>query len=439
MKKILSIFITILILLVLSNACFSGGYAIYEHGAGAMGMAGCYVALANSPAAIYFNPGGLTKLSRTNLYMGTTLIFPSTTFEGPFPLTDKNEMKSNVYYPSNIYVSRALNEKLSIGFGFFSPFGLGTEWKEDWVGRFHAVKTDLQTFFFNPSVAYKIHPKVSIGAGISYVYSKVILKRAINTQDAAALGNPIAAFLPYDYFKGKDGMIDLQGSGTGFCFNFGALFDVTDKISFGISYRSSAKIDCDGDAKFALPSTLMVPDESGKPTDIIPALQLVLKDQKAKTQITMPQTIIAGVAVKVLPQLTALVDINYVGWSSFDKLALEFKDSESLNEEIEEDYENAMIYRIGLDYVLNENVSLRAGYIYDASPCPEKSVSPLLPDANRNEIALGIGYTINKITIDAAFLYIKFDDRRNNIDGKLNGMYSNTAKLFGINFGYFFE
>jgi len=438
MKKITLLLIIFVFLLALNNVGYSGGFAIYEHGAAAMGMAGCYVALANGPAAIYFNPAGLTKLMGTSIYMGTTLIFPSTTFTGPFPLTTTHNMKSNVYYPSTFYITHAFNEKLSGGFGFFSPFGLGTEWETNWTGRFQAIKTELQTFYLNPSIAYKVNEKVSIGGGISYVLAKVVLSRAINTQSAAALGNPLAAFLPYDYFKNKDGLLELDGSGSGFGFNFGGLFELSDKISFGLSYRSATKIEFDGDAAFTLPSEIMVPDASGKTSNIVPALQFVLKDQKAKTEITLPQTIMAGVAMKVLPQLTFMVDINYVGWSSFEELKMEFRDSEQLNEEIDEDYENAMLYRFGFEYTTNENLRLRCGYIYDSTPCPEKSVSPLLPDASRNEVTLGFGYTMDKFTIDAAFQMIFFDERRNDVDGKLNGAYSANAKLFGINFGYNF-
>ncbi|RKY83073.1 hypothetical protein DRQ09_10625 [candidate division KSB1 bacterium] len=439
MKKILSFIIILIFLVSLNTPGYSGGFAIYEHGAVAMGMAGCYVALANSPAVIYFNPAGITSLTGTRIYLGTTLIFPSTTFKGPFPLTTTSDMKSNIFYPSNLYLSRSFNEKLSIGFGFFSPFGLGTEWEENWIGRFHIIKSNLQSFFFNPVIAYKIHPKVSIGGGFSYVYSSVTLKKGINTQDAVSMENPKAAFLPYDpYFKNKEGLLDLNGSGTGVGFNIGALFEITDKINIGISYRSSIKISYEGDAKFNLPSQLLIPDETGKPVDIIPMLKAVLKDQKGETEITFPQTIMAGISVKILPQLIAEVDINWVGWSSFKKLPIKLKESKSISSEIDEDYKNAFIYRLGFEYILNDNVSLRLGYIFDSTPCPEKSVSPLLPDANRNEISFGIGFNRNNFIVDTAFQIIMFNDRRNDVDGKLNGLYTSSAKLFGVNFGYSF-
>ena len=51
------------------------------------------------------------------------------------------------------------------GIGVNVPFGLVTEYDSGWMGRFHAIKSEVKTININPTVAWKIVPWLSLGAG----------------------------------------------------------------------------------------------------------------------------------------------------------------------------------------------------------------------------------------------------------------------------------
>ena len=112
--------------------------------------------------------------------------------------------------------------------------------------------------------------------------------------------------------------------------------------------------------------------------------------------------------------------------------------------EIEENWEDSFVFRFGAQYKPNENLALRAGFLYDNTPQPVESMDPMLPDANRWALTLGFGYDTGKLVIDLAYQYEPFLDRTSpNREippyqiGPINlgeGTYSTTAHLFGISF-----
>jgi long-chain fatty acid transport protein len=130
-------------------------------------------------------------------------------------------------------------------------------------------------------------------------------------------------------------------------------------------------------------------------------------------------------------------------WSVFDELVLDF---EELGEVIiPEDYKNSIQFRIGVHYDFAENWQLRGGYIYDETPQPIESVSPLLPDNDRHDFSIGLGYTLNKWQFDAGYMLVDFGERSTveNGEGKnhdgFDGTYATIANLFFISFGYNFD
>ena len=358
----------------------AGGYQIGEHGARSMGMGGAFVAQARDASAIYFNPAGLTFLKGINVMVGTTLIAPSTEFTGPTPLTTKTKMESQVFYPSNAYVTYSMDNGLSLGVGFFNPFGLGTEWKAlptGFPGITFAMKSDLATYYFNPTVAYKLSDQFSIGAGFSYILGSLQIEMPSGTQTVKS----------------------DKATGNGIGFNFGLQYKPMPELTIGASYRSETKIDFEGDATV-----------SGLPS---PPLPFTSASGTAKATMPMPSTIMAGVAYDFSPDLTVEADFQYMGWKAYDKLAasvtLPVVGTMALDQT--EDWKNSFLLRFGGEYRMDK-LALRAGFIYDSTPQPDKAVSPQLPDANRLEFTAGFGYAINEmISVDAAYQFVKSSDR----------------------------
>lgn len=396
-------YFTCSLLLFVSTCLYAGGFQLNEHGARAMAQGGAYAARAYDASAIYFNPAGLGFQHQNYLYAGTTLIMPASTFYGPTNLNvgTKNEMVDQLFTPINLYATYHLTDDLNVGIGINNPFGLGTEWNDGWSGKFITQKVDLMSFFFSPTVAYKITDQLSVGAGFNYVTGNVKIQRYVSD--------------PFD----PHGKIDLEMSGTGTGFSLGVLYKISEDISAGVSYRSSVKIDADGTAKFT-------PNRSAYPAG------------DASASLELPATAFFGLAYKAMDNLEFEADYQYVGWSSYKELKIDFKKDGSSTIS-PKNYENTYILRIGGEYTMDE-LQIRFGYLFDNNPVQDKYTEPLLPDADRHGYNIGFGYRINEnMVVDVAYLFLQFSDRT--VTGTavdFDGVYQSRAHLLGINISYSF-
>lgn len=413
------LFITLFILFLSVAVAFSAGYQIGEHGARAQGMASAFVAQAADASAIYFNPAGLTNLKGLNFVGGATLIAPTTDFTGPTPSTVKTDMEKQTFYPPHAYLTYSMENNLSFGVGFFVPYGLGTKWPADWSGRYLAVETELMAYYINPTIAYKFSDKFSAGVGVSYVLGNVTLKQRAPTYSSLTPPTPSA----------NDGWVELKGDGSNVNFNLGILYKPTDMLSLGVAYRSLTKLKFKGDAKFTQMQAL---------TSFFPG-------GDGETELPMPADLKAGVAYKFNENFLAELDFEYVFWDAYDKLVLDIPDGPAFpltgeplqtSETQIKDYKNAYLIRLGGQYTM-EKLVLRAGFVYDMSPVPDKSLEPLLPDADRMEGSIGVGYQFtDKVRADVAYQYIKAKERTVTYPtNEFPGTYNSTANLVGLTLG----
>ena len=147
-------FVSVLVIIasapfVVVNA-WAGGFGIYTQGAASLAQADAVIAHAEGPETIFFNPALLNRLPDTQVELGTTAVFASRKYTSS--LSGNEDSPNQSFFPSTFYVSHRVNDKISFGFGIFSPFGLGTDWGTDWQGRFLATKSKMTTFAFNPSI-----------------------------------------------------------------------------------------------------------------------------------------------------------------------------------------------------------------------------------------------------------------------------------------------
>lgn len=391
------------VLLFSTSLVHAGGFQLNEHGSRAMAQGGAFAARAYDASAIYFNPAGLGFQTRGAVYVGTTLIVPQSTFYGPTNLNlgTKNEMVSQLFTPINVYATYPVNEQIHVGIGINNPYGLGTEWPDNWSGKFITQKVNLESFFFSPTVAFKVNDQFSLGAGFNYVTGDVSINRYVSD--------------PFD----PHGKIDLELSGSGMGFNLGAIYKISEKLSAGVSYRSSVKIDAEGTATF---------------TPVRP----IYPAGDATASIELPATAFLGIAYTVIDNLELEADYQYIGWSSYKELAISFAKDGSKTVS-PKNYEDTFILRFGGEYTM-EDIQLRFGYLYDNNPVQDRYAEPLLPDADRHGINLGAGYKISEqLSVDVAYLFLQFNERSvSGTEVHFDGVYQASAHLLGINFGYSF-
>ncbi|MGC9091854.1 MAG: OmpP1/FadL family transporter [Bacteroidota bacterium] len=390
---------------------FASGFQINEHGARGMAQGGAFAARASDPSAIFYNPAGLGFLGGMNIQVGTTLFFPSSRFRGPlqFNTNAETKMVNQVFYPSTLYGTYSMENGFAFGLGVFSPYGLGSEWPSNWVGRGIATKTDLKTFYINPTVAYKVLPQLSIGAGFDFVFGSVVLQRQI------------VNFNP-------EGSLKLEGSGTGIGFNAGVLFKPSELFSMGVSYRSTVKLDLKGTATFTVP-------DQAKP---------LFPGGDVSTTMKMPSSIFAGLALFPMSNLALEFDYQWVGWKVYDVLPITFSQTTSAqqNTTLPQDYKNSYILRVGGEY-LYKDWAFRAGFIFDKTPVPDKSLDPMLPDADHYDYNIGVGYKVSQnLTLDFAYMFASLKQRSTNLGDTqvgFDGTYNTRAHLFALSVGYHFE
>lgn len=413
----------LLILAICYQTTLAAGFLIYEHGAAAMALAGAFVAVANDPSAVFHNPAGLAFLSGTQFSLGTTLIIPKSSLElpkWPDPRFKTVDQADQVFYPSTVYFSQPVSEKMVIGFGFFSPYGLGTEWPGDYPLRYIAVKDDLKTFFFNPVVAFKLSPNVALGVGVAYIHSTLSFD-LVQLADLSFI-NPL--------FGAYDVPVKLEASGNGYGFNAGLLYK-GEKFSIGANWRSGFKIDYEGDLTL---------DWSKAPSAVQPLLP---KTGTASTSFEYPHILGFGLAFEPAPQLRLSADLHYVLWSSYDEFTVKVDVPNFADKHVVENWKDALTLRGGIEFKASEGVALRAGFLYDQTPQPVETMDPILPDANRVAITGGFGFKTGRLVLDFAYQYEIFSDRTSPNRsiyplGLGEGTYKTKANLIGISLTFIF-
>ena len=378
---------------------FGSGFAIFTQGASALGQADAVVAHPDGPSAVFFNPAMMTKLPGTQAEIGTTLIFPNREYTAPDGSTAST--RDTVFTPSTFYLTHAFNDKLSAGLGVFNPFGLGTDWGTGWQGRFIATNSEITTWNINPVVSYRIFPALSVAAGVDIVFLDATLESMA----------PPNAQIPVEYGQ------KFTGSGLGVGYNFGAYYEVNDKLSLGASYRSQVKIDVDGD--FSL---------SVSPQRV-----------SGKTSITLPQQVFAGIAYRPIERLTVEAGMRWEDWSSFKQLQIAIAGQPSVV--YPRDWHSTFAVSLGGKYRLNDMFSLMTGYLYGWNPVPDSTFEPAIPDSNTHLFCLGGEARIDKLTVALAYAYqLQYDrSKTTNLYGTVaNGTYSSDIHLVGISLGYRF-
>ena len=414
------------LLLVASVPAQASGFLIFEQGTKAMGMAGAFTAQADDPSALFHNAGGIAFQNKRDFYLGGTLVTGQADFTGaaPFPgpgVTEQTE-KLQELVPHFYWVEK-INERVTFGLGLNAPFGLAVEWKNknEFTGRFVSTRSALTAIDLNPTIGWKATDNFGIGLGVIARFSDIEL---MNHQTA---GPPL---LPATFEVAKSKL--EGGRDQGYGFNLGILHKYNNSFHWGFQYRSKMNIDYGGELHLEQIMTGIPPIDGGVGA-ILPFGQAI----PGKTAIEFPDIASLGLGFAISASSWLELDINWTGWSSFDVLVVEIDNPFLGDLELHQDWSDSWQYRIGLRWNSSEKSQWRIGYIYDESPQPEHTVSPVLPDSNRNDFTFGYGFMGEKFNIDLALMYVKFDERTvTESDVFYFGTYEQDAWLIAASFGF---
>ena len=436
---------------LISSQGHAAGFGIIEQSITGLGSAfSSGSAGAGDGGTIYFNPAGMSFLdNKKEITLGAHIIDPNAKFknEGSVhvttaALTGSNESDAGpVALVPNFYYTRPLNDKWIFGFGMNAPFGLVTEYDDDWVGRYHALTSDLKTVNLNPSFSYKANDRLSIGFGVSAQYIKAKLSNAIDYGGICFIGENItippatspelpAGFCAANNLESQldDGEAEVTGDDWSLGYNFGLMWQASDKTRIGLAYRSRIKHKLEGEADFDTPSD----PGTGDARAIAAGNGLVDGDVVAK--VTLPDSLSIGFDHKVNNKLTVNGDLTWTNWSLLDELRVEF-DTGADDNVTTLDWHDSNRYSLGLTYVQDNRWTWRAGIAYDeATQKGDENISVRVPDNDRLWLSVGFTYSPSKdMNVDFGYAHLFVDDvdinksladTENLTRGQLTGEYS---------------
>lgn len=414
------LFVSVLVLLSLQAPAWGAGFTLYQQGTAAMAQGNAFVAEADDPSAIFYNPAGINQLKRPEIYLAAFVNYPDREFRGP---GGQFEQTKPLFYPAGaVYLTYPFNEHVAGGIGLFVPFGLGSDWPGDWEGRYITTFSRLKTYNLNPVLSLKFNDRFSVAAGFNVLWSSVELKRNV----------PLAV----GPFQLPDGKTRLHGNGTGFGFNCGALFKVMDGVKLGVSYRSQIEVHFRGDLDLRLPS--LVPGPRSVP---------------GTAKLVFPPFVTMGISVSRFPPVTFNFDVTWTGWSSFDELRVKLERPILVNGVLTDtlvqpkNWHDTWTFRFGLNYQLKKNLKIRAGYTYDLSPVPDSTFDPQIPNADQHIFTVGGTWQIKRFTLGIAYNYILAEARRKDnlitvnevpLPAQANGRYESDVHSLGLSCSYRF-
>ena len=428
-------FIAPAVMAVAPRAARGQGFGLNDIGSCAVARA---YATTGSPcrdaSTIYWNPGAAATLPGLSVYLGGDIIGVKGGFTADSTLRHYSANVPTLFVPSAFlnYGTQLGARRASVGIGIYVPYGLTSQWRSNFPGRFEAQTASLRTIYFQPNVAIEIIPGVlSVGGGPVIGHSDVVLDQAL---DLSAVGVPGegATFGQLGIPQGTEfGIAKLNGSATAYGFSAGALFRPGHDFQIGARFLSALAFDYNNaTARFQqIPTGLILAGNNafnvpgGTPVDAILAPQFsdtgALSRQGVRTRIVHPLQAEGGVAYTGLPQTTFDVDYAYIGYQSFQNLPVTFTGpagAAGLSRILLEDYTSSWSLRGSAEHIFGETehgIAARAGFSYISTPAPQETVTPLLPDMNRYNLSGGVGFPLARmLTLDVAYLHVFTAGRR---------------------------
>ena len=431
----------------------------------------------NDASVIYWNPGAAASLKGTSIYAGAAAIMIDAKFT-----RDSALGAHTADVPTQIIPHLFLNRSTgfgALGIGLYVPYGLTSQWKDDFPGRFLAKKAAIATFYVQPNFAVSLaNGKWQIGGGPVFGHSSVELVQSadladqVATVDSAtnpAVRNAIVFSQLGIARRTEFARATLKGSTNSIGLNFGVLGKLNDDWTVGFRYLSSLMMKYDNaDATFEQKQTGIVfaagnalGYPAGTQFDTLQSIRSrfceasgaampnpfggaaatctakgFLGPQKVKTQIAHPDQMQFGFAYRGFKSWTVAVDYAWTGWRKFRELPVTFSndtlslcptaktagdpacDYNVLNRTLLEDYNNTSSLRVGAEHTLQNGWLVRLGWAGVAAAAPDETVTPLLPEQDRTYWSVGTGIPIMKdrVTLDAAYGFVLGTGRRGRID-----------------------
>ena len=368
------------------------GFRLPNQDPEAIARGDAFAATADNPSAIYYNPAGITQLEGDQIRVGIYVISADTKFTSPSGATAQTDTSLQPV-PQLYYVHSFTNLPISVGLGVYAPYGLSLNWGNNAPFNTVAESGSLMYLCFNPVIAWRVIPTLSIAIGPTINYSQADFTRAIG-------------FIPGDQFK-------FDGDDTGFGYTAGILWQPHPMWSFGVNYHSATTLDYQGTA-------------STTPNPPYPA------STSSSASINFPQFVVEGISFRPTTNWNFEFDLDWTEWSDVKQITV--KNTAFGNQTITLDYSSSFIYDFGVTRQLGKGYFASVGYIYNENSSPDAHFNPLIPDADLNLGSVGFGHHGRHWdwAIAYHFAYNGGHTVQNDANASANGTYKTFNNAFNV-------
>lgn len=316
------VFSLCLIFVLNSPVLATNGMRVIGFGPVQRAMGGASVALPLDSAVTLSNPAALTELDR-RLDIGATYFDPKVRYKA----TSNAAMvtRNNLYIDSDTSpcimpaagVTLPVNDKFTFGFGAYGVCGMGVDYPSN---LYHNVTyTEYQLMKFAPAIACRLNNNLSIGAALNLNYAMMEFNA----------GSPLEQ--PH-----KD------GKAPGIGVTIGTLYKISEIVNLGLAYESKQSF---YDFRFSTPGG------------------------RDKLRLNQPQSLTCGLGIKPTEKLRMAFDVSWIDWpQTVGKNLPAYTKNRSGATAWNMNWDEQFVYKLGLEYDLNNKTKLRLGYNYARNP-----------------------------------------------------------------------
>ena len=377
-----------------SGPAMAGGFAVREQSTEFQGMSFAGSAAAGgglsgmfwNPAVAAYAPVGIYTESHYAAIIGQSEISGDASVGGVnlgLP-QHSGDIAKDALVPAS-YASFRLSERLVAAISVNSPFGLVTEPSNRfWAGQTFARTSEIKTYNFAPTLAYRLSPTVAIGLGLQIERIEGRLKNA----SGLTATSPNAV---------------IQGDDTAFGVTAGLNWTPSRDTSIGLGYRSSIDHTLEGTVSVV-----------GTPIGAA-----------MKAGVTLPEIITLSVRQELAPRWRALGTIEYTHWDRAQKLDIVCANNVGggnpvfcplgngqLVRSLDLGWHDGWFFALGAEHDYSDRLRLRAGLAYELSPIQNADERTLrVPDADRIWASVGATYRWSEtISLDLAYTHVFVDN-----------------------------
>lgn len=332
-------------------------------------------------------------------------------------------------------------EYVTLGAMVSAPFGLKTDYDAGWVGRYHALKSDVRVIDLTLAASVDVGDRFSVGLGAIYQRAEVTLSNAIDfgsgicanpaSQGLCFLPDPITG--PYGPQK-NDGTVSVEGTDYGLGWIAGFNWRPTDRLSLGYMHRSEIDHELSGRATFDVPAGVAA----------VFAGTGLYTSTGGGARLTLPSIDTLSATWRATERLSLMAEASRTDWHSLKEVRIEFENPVQADAAEAYEWDDSMFYALGGEFRLGDRLVLRAGVARDESPVSRPYRTPRMPDQDRNWYSVGLTWAPSaNFELSASYVRIHLVERPeldlvSSSGSRLAGAYDGGADLYGVSAQYRF-